>query len=73
MRRPQPPILADAASQPRRFREAVIDLIKWIDSGSRTAELRTEIISDDDYLELVKPDGTRYRTTIGELRTHFGL
>lgn len=73
MRRPQPPVMTETTSQVRRIREAIIELIKWFDAGTRTTDLPTETLSDDDYLEFVKPNGTRYKATVGELRAHLGL
>lgn len=53
-----------------RVREAIRELLAWIDAGTRTVDLASGAVADVDLIELVKPDGTRYTVTALELKTY---
>lgn len=68
MRRPVP--FSTAALDGRRVRDALQELLNWIDAGTRTLDLDSDAIADGDRLELVKADGTRYTVTGAELAAY---
>ena len=60
MRRPVPPI-AELLATPRRIRDGLVQVLDWIDAGTRTLQLPTRTPADEDVAELVTPTGVRYR------------
>lgn len=68
MRRPAVP--SASVLDARRIRDVLTDIMRWFDAGTRTLDLPSGTIEDDDVTEFVKPDGTRYQVTAAELKTY---